>query len=234
MKYKTIYILLTVFFSSCFCLQAQTVEEVLKKVNTEYTSKKCLSYTSSYNLYKKATDKKAYESYKGIFQKNISNAVYQKIDKTEFVLKGNVCLKIMHPDKLIEISKAEPFVLGEFSIQPLFEYCKVKEFKSNAGFWTIELEPKQFTDLPYSKIVVTVSKSFFITKQVFYFNSGIDFSKDHRKNDISYPVLEIIHSNHKRDKIADGIFSLGKFVSFEKTGIKPSLQYSQYNIEDYR
>ena len=234
MNYKTLYILLTTFFCSHFCLYSQSIEEVLKKVNNEYTSNKYLSYYLSYNLYKKQGDTKTYESYNGIFKKNMSNSIYQKINKTEFILKGNFCLKIIHEDKTIDISKPEPFVLGDFSIKPLLEYCKVKEFKLDKGSWIIVLEPKQYTDLTYSKIVITVNSNYFITKQLFYFNSGIDFSKDHTKSDVSYPVLEVKHSNHTRNKVTESLFSLGKFISFEGNIIKPSKTYSSYNIEDYR
>lgn len=143
---------------------------------------------------------------KVFFKKDPSNSIYQKINKTEFLLKGNFCLKVMHEDKVIDVTKADPFVLGDFSIKPLLEYCKVKEFKSNKGSWIVVLEPNQFKDLPYSKIVITINSSFFITKQMFYFNSGIEFSKDYSKSDVSYPVLEITHSNHKRDKVAESLF----------------------------
>ena len=234
MNYKTLYILLITIFCSHLCLYSQSIEEVLKKVNAEYTSNKYLSYDLNYNLYKKENDIKVYESYSGIFKKNTSNFIYQKINKTEFILKGNFCLKVIHEDKTIDVSKAEPFILGDFSIKPLLEYCKVKEFKLNKGSWIIVLEPKQYTDLPYSKIVITVNGNYFITKQMFYFNSGIDFSKDYTKSEISNPVLEIRHSNHTRDKVPESLFSLGKFISFEGNIIKPSKTYSGYNIEDYR
>ena len=83
MYYKSISIII-VFFSSHFCLYSQSIDDLLKKVNIEYTSNKYLSYDLNYNLYKKQGDTKVYESYSCVFKKNTSNAIYQKINKTEF------------------------------------------------------------------------------------------------------------------------------------------------------
>lgn len=232
MKKKLIIILLLII--NFGLLKAQNVEIVLNKMNTTYSSTNALQFEIKYNLYKNKSSKQVYETYSGVFKKNEKNEIYQKIDKTEFIWNNKVCLTIFHPDKLMMLSISQPLATGEFDIKKLLEICSIKSFIDKNSFWELTLENKPFSSLEYSKIVIHINKNYFIQKQLFYYNTAINFSSDFNKQDLDLPVLEIIYSNFNRNKIDSNLFNMSKYVAETKNGIKPSKAYSSYTVEDQR
>lgn len=213
---------------------AQSVDGVLKKVAQEYSNTKPLQFNTKYNLYKNSSQKKVFESYIGQFKKNGKNEVYQKIDKTEFVWNKNICLKVVHPDKLINITVSQPLEMKSFDIASLKEWCDVKSFVDRKSYWELTLATKAFSSLPYSKIVIHIGKNYFIKKQLFYYNTSIDFSTNYRKQNLDYPVLEIIYSNFTRKNESSVFFNIYKFIEEKNKVINPSKEYQSYTIEDHR
>lgn len=231
MKIKFIIVIL---FISTFLGHSQTAEEVLKRVNNEYASTNYLQFETKYNLYKNKSEKNVYESYIGQFKKNEKNEIYQKIDKTEFFWNNSYCLRIIHPDKLMTLTQSQPVAFGDIDIKDLLDYCKIKSFVDKKSYWELTLESKPLSGLSYSKIIVHINKKYFIQKQLFYYSSGINFSKDYRNQDINYPVLEIIYSKHNRNKIESKYFDVSQYLSVSKNNIKPTPQFSNYKFEDHR
>ncbi|WP_445722320.1 hypothetical protein [Flavobacterium sp.] len=217
-----------------FSLNAQTVETVLSKLNTEYSSAKALQFETKYNLYKNKTAKQVYESYSGVFKKNERNEMYQKIDKTEFISSKKLSLNIIHPDELIIVSNSEPMNNSAFELKKLLEFCKIKSFADKKNYWELTLESKPFSGLEYSEVVIQINKNYFIQKQLFYYNTAINFSSDFSKQDIDLPVLEIIYTNFNRNKIEDSYFDVSKYIMESNKTIKPSKKYPRYTVEDQR
>jgi hypothetical protein len=213
---------------------SQSVDGVLKKVAQEYSDTKPLQFNTKYNLYKNSSQKKVFESYIGQFKKNEKNEVYQKIDKTEFVWNKNICLKVVHPDKLINISISQPLEMKNFDIASLKEWCDIKSFVDRKSYWELILTTKAFSSLPYSKIVIHIGKNYFIQKQLFYYNSAVDFSTDYRKQNLDYPVLEIIYSSFTRKKESSTFFNMNKFIEEKSKLIKTTKEFQSYTIEDHR
>lgn len=213
---------------------SQSVDVVLKKVAQEYSDTKPLQFNTKYNLYKNSSQKKVFESYVGQFKKNEKNEVYQKIDKTEFVWNKNICLKVVHPDKLINISISQPLEMKNFDIASLKEWCDIKSFVDRKSYWELILTTKAFSSLPYSKIVIHIGKNYFIQKQLFYYNSAVDFSTDYRKQNLDYPVLEIIYSSFTRKKESSTFFNMNKFIEEKSKLIKTTKEFQSYTIEDHR
>lgn len=212
----------------------QTVEQVLNLVSKEYSKGEYLQYSTKYNLYKNKDAKKTYESYSSVFKKNKKNEVYQKIDQVEIIWNNSYSLKVNHPDKYMSLSLSQPLATGEISLKDLKEFCKIKSFEKKGNGWELVLEPQIFSSLPYSKVVVSINSKYFIAKQLFYYNTPIDFSNDYRNQNLDYPVLEIINSNFKRETISEAYFNVKKYVTEMKNGIKVSNEYSDYSLDDLR
>ena len=213
---------------------AQSVEVVLNKLNSVYSESSPLQFEMIYNLYKNKSSNKVYESYKGVFKKNEKNEIYQKIDKTEFIWNNKTCLSVFHQDQLMTLSFSEPQTNKQFDIKKMLEICSVKSFKDKKAYWELILESKPFSGLEYSEILIQINKNYFIQKQLFYYNTSIDFSNNMNKQDISLPVLEIIFSNYNRKKIDTKIFDITKYIIQTKNGIQPSKLYQNYDFEDQR
>lgn len=231
---KHIFYKILIIFLVCENLFAQTADEVILKMGDSYSTNKCVSYSLKYNLYKDENSSKIYDGYNGIYKKNESNSIYQKIKNTEFILKDKVLVKVMHDDKTITVSKVTPFSMGDNTIKSLMQYCSISNFKQLKAGWQIILIPKQNSELEYSKIIIFIDTDFRISWQKFYYNIEIDFSKNFQKRDGSKPVLEIVYSNYNNNKIENSIYNLKKYIDFKGNKMAPSLAYSKYILEDYR
>lgn len=177
---------------------SQNVTEVLQQMGKQYGSAQSLQYSSNYTLYKTANSKKAEQSYKGIFCKNSQNEMYMKIDQTEILNSKSINLKISHSEKAIEISDPLQSYFGNFDIRPLLDLCKIESFKDFKMYWEITLTAKNYSNLPYSKIIVQISKKYFLQKSTFYYSTAVNFSKDYRAPKSYLPRLEIINTNFSR------------------------------------
>lgn len=219
----------------CYTLgYSQDAKEIFKKVGDQYAIAKPLQYKMSYVLFKDFDSKKIEESYSGIFYKNAQNEMYSKIGNTEMLNTKKVNLKISHPEKMIEINKPVSNYKGDFDIKPLLDVCKIEKCVDLKTYWEITLTTKSFTGLPYSKIVVRVSKAYFIQKQVFYYNTPSDFSKDYRKPDTHYPRLEVTYTNFNREPVNTSIFNSETYFTSSGKSIVLSQQLKKYEIVDQR
>jgi len=215
-------------------VQSQTVNEIFSRLQQQYASAKPLQYKSSYALYKDANTENPYESYKGIFLKNISNEIYLKIDNTEIINSKQANIKIVHSEKAIIIAATLPGYVGEFDPSSITNYCTLSSFKDYKTYWEIVLATKKLSSLPYSKIVVHVSKDYLLKKQVFYYNTGIDFAKNYKKSEIHYPRLEIIYDSYNRNPVNANLFKMTTYFSSFGKEIKAIDKLKNYEIADKR
>ena len=213
---------------------SQDAKEIFKKVGKQYAVEKSLQYKINYVLFKDFDSKKPAESYSGVFYKNAQNEMYSKVGNTEIINNKKVNLKISHPEKIIEINKPVANFKGDFDLKPLLDLCKIEKCVDQKSYWEITLTTKSFTGLPYSKIIVSVSKTYFIQKQVFYYNAPSDFSKDYRKPDMHYPRLEVTYSSFNRNPINASVFNTQTYFTSSGGKIVLSQQLKKYEIADQR
>lgn len=233
MFYKKI-IIVWALFNTCLAY-TQTVKEVFQNFNKQYSSSQPLQYKSSYTLYKDFDAAKAEQSYKGIFYKNAKSEVYTKIGNTETLNSKTVYLKINHDEKAIEISNPVAASFGDFDIKSLLDLCKIEKFVAYKNYWEITLQAKPYSGLSYSKIIVQISKDYFLQKQIFYYNTAINFSQDYRKPDPHYPRLEITNTNYNRDPVNAAIFASNTYFSIsDKKQIILSESLKKYEVIDQR
>jgi hypothetical protein len=229
---RKIYSILFVFISSLTL--GQTTEQIIKNLNKGYTSNDYLSCNLKYNLYKNVKATKIHETYIGVFKKNKTGFVYQKISNTEFIMTNKTMLKVMHDDNVISVAKPSPFGIGDNLITSLLTFCKIESCKLINNTWKLVLIPKDKNELNYNKIEIYISKNYKITKQKFYYNIGIDFSESLNKSDVHLPVLEIVYSNYSNAIINETYFSTQKYVTINGDKITPTKNYINYQIEDNR
>lgn len=211
MFYKKI-IYASVLFAYCIT-HAQTAKDVLQKTAQQYSLAKPLQYKSTYKLYKDSNSKKVEESYNGSYFKNAQNEVYSKIGETEILNSKTVYLKISNPEKAVEISNPLPEYSGDFDIKPLLDVCKIEKFTDHKTYWEITLTAKPYSSLSYSKIIVQITKGYFLQKQIFYYSTAVNFSNDYRKPDPRYPKLEITNTNHNRNSVNAALFNSKTYFS---------------------
>lgn len=213
---------------------SQDAKEILKKVGEQYGAAKPLQYKVTYNLFKDFDAKKVEETYTGVFYKNAQNDMYTKIGNTETLNTKKVNLRVSHPEKAIEINKPIPDYKGDLNLKALLEMCKIEKCTDLKSYWEITLKTNSFTGLPYSKIIVRVSKTYFIQKQVFFYNAPSNFSKDYRKPDSHYPRLEVTYSNFSRNPVSASVFNSQNYFTSSGGKIVLSQQLQKYEIVDQR
>jgi len=214
---------------------SQTASEVIQQVGKVYSLTKPLQYNSNYVLYKNATSKKAEQAYKGIFIKNEFNEVYMKIDQTEIVNSKAINLKINHAEKAILISNPLKNYFGNFDIKPLFDFCHIESFIDYKTYWEITLVSKNLSNLPYSKIILQVTKSYFLQKSTFFYSTAVNFSTDYNAPKSYYPRLEVSNTNFNRRPANSSLFSTKSYLTTVGTNkIEKTEKLKNYEIIDQR
>ncbi|KIA92022.1 hypothetical protein OA93_23650 [Flavobacterium sp. KMS] len=231
MFYKKIIYVWAIF--NCCVVYTQSVSDVFQKLGKQYSIAKPLQYRSSYALYKDFDSKKIEESYNGTFYKNELNEVYMKIGDSEILNSKKVFLKINHSEKAIQILNPVANYLGDFDMKPLLDLCKIEKFLDYKTYWEITLITKPYSSLPYSKIVVQITKHYFLQKQIFYYNTAINFSKDYRNPDSHYPRLEVTNTNYSRNPVSASFFNSNTYFTIsDKKQIVLSERLKKYEILD--
>ncbi|MFB3389842.1 hypothetical protein [Flavobacterium sp. LAR06] len=214
---------------------SQNVNEVLQQMAKQYSISQPLQYNSNYVLYKSAASKTAEQSYKGVFMKNAGNEVYMKIDQTEIVNSKTINLKISHREKAIQIADPIKNYFGSLDIKPLLDLCRIESFKDFKTYWEIILTAKNYTNLPYSKIVIQISKKYYLQKSVFYYSTAVNFSKDYQTPKSYYPRLEVANTNFNRKAVNAAFFKTADyFTSPGRNKFIPAERFKQYQVIDLR
>ncbi len=215
-------------------ISGQSVGDVFKKMNAPFTAPKVLQFNTTYNLYKDYKTKVVHQTYSGTFLKNVSNEIYLKIDKTEFINTKKLSLKINHGEKAMIVSNSQEFSTGQFDVSKLIEFCKISSFKDFKSYWEIILVPKEFSGLNYSQIVINVSKNYVLQKQIFYYNTGMNFSKDYKNQDLSNPRLEILYSTNNSSVNLSKINTNVYFTINKNNKVSVTAKYKNYEVSDKR
>lgn len=231
-QYRNIIIGLLLF--SGLPAASQTAAEVFGKLAANYAKAMPLQYKSVYVLYKDHDSKTVEESYTGIFNKNAKDELYLKIDQTEIVNSKGFNIKISHGEKEVVLGNPVSNYSGEFDIAQVLEYCTIGTFKDYKAYWEITLLSKKFSSLPYSRIVLNISKDYFLKKQIYYYNTGINFAKDYKKTDVHYPRLEITNTDFNRKPVNESLFKTATYFSRLGKTAALSEKLKKYKMTDKR
>jgi hypothetical protein len=225
---------LFIFLLSSLLGYAQTVEQVFKKLNTQYSAPQPLQYKSEYRLYKAENLKKAEEVYGGTYFKNAADDTFVTIGDMEILNTRKLNLKVSNSERAIVISNPVNVIRGELDMKQVLNLCTIRDFKKILSGWQIALIPKKYSNLPYSLIVIDVNKEYFLQKQVFYYNSKMNFSKDYRRSDDHLPRLEITFREYSRTNPSKSVFSTARYFNTVKGQLVFGAKYKNYEVTDQR
>lgn len=217
-----------------FNVSAQTAKNILKNVYVQYSSPSSLSFETSYKLYKTFDTNVVYQSYEGLFYKSETNEVYIKINETEILNNKQASLKVSHPEKMVLVSNPELTISEDLDVSKLLDFYKEESTRDMGSYWELELLANQPT-LPYTKIVLHITKNHLLKKQIFFYGNEINFSNDFRKPNNSNPRLEVSYANYSDTPINKNKFSTSSFLEIERSGtIVLSDKIKDYEVLDKR
>ncbi len=233
-------IFIALFFVVCSFSSKQNnddkakIADLLKKSKNYYDKQKQFKFNTTYDLFAGNT-KKAIESYNGIFIKKDKN-YYSKIGQTEFIFSAGNTLKIDNESKLIQFVKDENKVSSEKMIYDLtnhFDNFGTFELKSNETQWICILHAREVTFVPYSKIVIYLSKKdYSILKQELFLISQIKIKNDKGKEIYVFPKLQITFTNLASENQNEDFFKINNYIEERKGKYYPIKKYSSYQIVD--
>ncbi|AND64161.1 MULTISPECIES: hypothetical protein [Flavobacterium] len=227
-------ILIHICFLISWSIWCQTSDQVMKSMITKYTEPKPLKFEIKYNLYKNHLTNVIHESYLGSFMKNSKNEVLMKVGNNDIVTTTKYVIQVDHKHKTMLINNA-PKSSSNLTkdIENLVRLCEENSFKDYKDHWEITYVPKQFSGLLYSKILLKINKDYTLKKQVFYYNTKYNFSRDYKKDSSEFPRLEMIYNHYNRNVQLDLINSDLYVKINNKTAIALP-KYKSYKIFDSR
>lgn len=237
-KVPSLFLLLIFIFSTSFVRNNFLTDDkskilsLLQKSKVFYDDKEQFQMNTSYNLYVGSSNK-AIESYKGLFVKKNKN-YYSKIGATEFVIIGKNMIKIDNESKLMQHLSYDNS--SEQVIYDMIKYCDnfgTFELKSEGNEWVCILKSREFTFVPYSKILIYLSKNdFSISKQVLFLLNQVPVKDSNGKERYSFPKLEISFSDINLNKEVNSYFNINDYLVVKKDKYAPGKKYITYQIVD--
>jgi hypothetical protein len=207
---NSIYVLVMLLSFTSYA--QSTAKEVLELYKDKLAKTIEYQVNLTYKIYKGHTQKEAHQITKGVFYKK-NDKMYTKLGEAEMVNTPKTYLKINHIERAILVTDGveKPNELN-INLDDFFKYLKAEIVDQTDVFWTIELTPKgKITQLPFSKLIVEIhKKTYEMKRQLFFYHSQLNFSKDIKQNDIANVKLEVLYENYKRSRfnVPKNIFNL--------------------------
>lgn len=235
---KTRLILTTLFVVVCSFSSKDVVDdkakilELLNKSKDFYEKQQHFKFTTTHSMYA-GDSKKALESYNGFFIKK-GTSYYSKIGQTEFVFSSGSMLKIDNESKLMQYLKdenAEENVLYDLTSQ--MSNFGTFELKNTNDHWICTLNSREVTFIPYSKIIIHLSKKdYSIVKQELFLISQVKMKDDIGKDVYVYPKLQITFKELTFAEQSEEYFKMSNYIEIKKGKCYPVKKYSSYQIID--
>ncbi len=229
-KYLAILLVLMVF--ATFQIQAQTVKEILKKIENKFESKKQYKIKADYTLYRGLIGTQKLIEYKGelIFNKPVK---YNKINKTETIVSKNSYIKVNHEQKAMVYSNSKNFTKQsqELDITSLLKTFNTGKLTQDAQNWICELLPKKYSPLPYTRISLIIDKkTLLLKKQVMLLKNKFNYSKTKEK-EMDYMRLEIkFHPVSALTKEDFKTINIDRFVKKQSKKVTLTDKYKNYQL----
>jgi hypothetical protein len=236
MKFKMKFKISILFIFNCLLVLSQESEkdkiiDLFQKTQKVYESSNTMQINMDYNLYSSYTTNKIYEKTNGLYLKE-NEQNYTKIGDTEIINLNSYFIKIDHSTKLMNCTKKSK--KKSSLIVDLKSYAlnySVFNLASEGNNWLCTLTTPEFSQVPYTKIVVYINKkNLTIHKQVMFMITTKKF-KINGKNKEDFPRLEIIFSSQKTKDISFGNkFKLENYIVKDKNKINTSKEYKAFKI----
>lgn len=206
---------------------------LLEKAKKTYERNNTFKITSLYKLYPSYKTLVPKERYGGIFIKK-KDEYYTKIGTTEMVQTKDHQIIVDNKEKKISFSNIDKSSEADKSYD-LTQLCL--NFNSfvlteTNDVWICTLTAPKVTFVPYSKIIIYLSKkNFTMIKQVLYLLKTVKYKNSQGKIVQNQPKLEIEFTSFNT-KIDDMLnkFSPSNYVQVRKKEIQPSEKYLGYKV----
>ena len=212
-------------------VHSQNIKEILTHIQQEVSTND-FKVNLKYQLFKGVDGEKSLESFDGIYLKSGVN-FYNKIKNTETIVGNDFMVKINHDQKAMlydnfEIDKSKPTDMLNLTI--LLKNFESPSVQDLGETWKCEMTAVEYSQMPYSKVVLFVDKKTYrIKKQILFLTSIMNFSDD--ATDFNIPRLEIEYSNYTSVNATDKLlFKREKYISIKNNKIIPSSRFKEYEI----
>lgn len=228
-----VLVLITLVFSGLS--YAMTVDEVLTKLRSTYSSVSRIEYKTVYELFKTHQTSEIVTTYNGYVYRQ-GNQMYQKIHNTEFVHGTDFSLKINAEEQVIQLNKPLGTLDLELNLTEVLKECKEKSLKTLDTYYSVTLLFSATSTIPLSVLKIRVDKKDFKLLQLdLYYSVQQDFSDDYRVKDMNRPHLRIRFTDITFNP-ADNkhLFRLDRYIEKKKNYLTPSTNYKGYTLTDLR
>jgi hypothetical protein len=209
---------------------AENGNDFLEKVRANYEELNSLDVNMRYELYKGHASTVIEESYDAFYARQEDES-YRKIGETELINNKDYSLQINHAEKVIVVSAPCKNELFDADVKTSLGFCQDVLVSSENDLHIITLLIKSKTDLPYSRIRVSVDKKYHITEMVFFYATQVDFSKNYGKKDMDFPKLVVKYNDlSKKWKDENGVLATEKYIRTENNTLSPAPEYADYTI----
>lgn len=218
--------------STVFGLDAK---EIIAKMQENYAKAERLEYASSYELFKGHTGEDLAKRYSGYFYRD-GEQQFQKMGTTEYVYNSAFFLAIDHEEKELVISKSQKVPSADMDIAAVLKACSATSITESVDNYIIVLEFNTFSNTPFSSVVLLISRSEFLLKQLdFFYAASQDFSEDGQVSDLHKPHLRIAFTQIKlKAKQHSELFELSTYTTNTQGTLAPKELYLGYIVRDNR
>ena len=209
--------------------------DVVKQMMAVYEKHKVYSVDMKFSLYKGHTSGEVFESYLGLLYKHKKKA-YQKISDTEFIISPEFCVKVVHPQKVVELSTGHEFVNQELDFKTISKECSTFNIVEQEDYYLVSMIISHTSQIEFEKVLLKIYKKNMHLAQVdLFYSTQQNFSKNPNKPNLQKPHLRILYSNFtSQPKISSNVFNYSTYFESSKSIIKLSKQFEHYEFIDNR
>lgn len=211
------------------------VEDIIKKMRSNFLEVKALEYSSTYELFKGHKSTSVHTSYQGYFYRDEKH-VYQKIKNTEFVYGSDFFLKISHDQKALSLDLAQENINREIDLSTIFNFCIEKTAVEKEKYYSITLKYKHGSPTPFGVVKMRIDKkSFQILQLDLYYRNSQNFSDSFRQTDMAQPHLRILFGEIKMvEKPRKELFEYSNYIGKKADMLYPTGECKGYELIDNR
>jgi hypothetical protein len=230
-----IFLISCVFFITLTSSSTIKPLDAVKKMLSVYDNLKSYSVDMKFNLYKGHSSGEVIETYSG-FLFRYKKKAYQKIYDTEFVITPEFCAKIVHPERVVELSTGHEYVNQELDINAITKECSSYSLIEQEDFYLVTFLISNTSQIEFDKVILKIYKKNMHLAQVdLFYSIQQNFSKNHLKPDIQKPHLRILYSNFSTESnIPLSVFNYKTYFEVNNSIIKLSKKYENYEFIDNR
>lgn len=221
-----------------FSLQAQSIKEVLQKMNENYDESKLFSVDLKYTLFKGRFSDNISKQYYGKAA-NTTYGSYQRIDMIEMISTSDFALMLDEESRTISYNlPTESSVLR--NIDQALSNASEKSLSSKGDSYIITLTYSGASNSNLSRVIISIDKeSYRIHLIDLLYSNQINFANSFGAKDYAYPHLRIEYSNYSnKPSIPESKFELSNYITIKKENkietLAPSSSYSTYEVIDNR